>query len=178
MSMVGEYLLSGEPLIGGYARLHRAVHRANIDEVVAVKVFDPPSHVESRVLNASWTNELETYQRLGDSPHLVKLLDWGRTEEGAPYLVFEWLEGDLMDQVASNPPEGWDDFWPIARDVLTGLELIHSAGFVHRDIKPENVLLGKDGRFKVADFGTTRLAEALRAGVTMAPLGTLPYAQH
>lgn len=175
MSMVGEYLLSGEPMIGGYARLHRAVHSANIDEVVAVKVFDPPGHVESRVLNASWINELETYQRLGDSAHLAKLLDWGRTEDGAPYLVFEWLEGDLMDQMVSNPPEGWDDFWPIARDVLTGLELIHSAGFVHRDIKPENVLLGKDGRFKVADFGTTRLIEALRAGITMAPLGTLPY---
>lgn len=176
MSMIGEYLLSGEPLIGGYARLHRAVHSANIDEVVAVKVFDPPSHVESRVLNASWINELETYQRLGDSSHLARLLDWGRTEDGAPYLVFEWLEGDLMDQVSTNPPEGWDDFWPIARDILTGLELIHTAGFVHRDLKPENVLLGKDGRFKVADFGTTRLVEAMRAGITMAPLGTLPYA--
>lgn len=176
MSMIGDYLLSGEPLIGGYARLYRAVHSANIDEVVAVKVFDPPSHVESRVLNASWMNELETYQRLGDSPHLARLLDWGRTEGDAPYLVFEWLEGDLMDQITKNPPEGWDDFWPIARDVLTGLELIHTAGFVHRDLKPENVLLGKDGRFKVADFGTTRLVEAMRAGITMAPLGTLPYA--
>ena len=176
MSMVGDYLLSGEPLIGGYARLYRAVHSANIDEVVAIKVFDPPSHVESRVLNASWMNELETYQRLGDSPHLARLLDWGRTEDGAPYLVFEWLEGDLMEQVVQSPPEGWDDFWPIARDVLAGLALIHTAGFVHRDLKPENVLLGKDGRFKVADFGTTRLVEAMRAGITMAPIGTLPYA--
>ncbi|XBB66366.1 AAA domain-containing protein [Nocardioides sp. WV_118_6] len=175
MSMIGDYLLSGEPQIGGYARLYRAVHSANIDEVVAVKVFDPPVHVESRVLNASWMNELETYQRLGDSSHLSRLLDWGRTEDGAPYLVFEWLEGDLMNQVTKNPPEGWDDFWPIARDVLTGLELIHTAGFVHRDLKPENVLLGKDGHFKVADFGTTRLVEAMRAGITMAPLGTLPY---
>lgn len=176
MSMIGEYLLSGEPIIGGYARLYRAVHAANIDDVVAVKVFDPPSHVESRVLNASWNNELEAYQRLGDSPHLAKLLDWGRTEDGARFLVFEWLEGDLMDRISSHPPEGWDDFWPVARDVLTGLELIHSAGFVHRDLKPENVLLGKDGRFKVADFGTTRLVEAIRQGITMAPLGTLPYA--
>ena len=50
-----------------------------------------------------------------------------------------------MDQIAANPPKGSDVFWPIARDVLTGLELIHTAGFVHRDLKPENVLLGKDG---------------------------------
>ena len=177
MTIVGNYLLGRDPsAVGGHASLYRAVHVDDPSQVYAVKLFKDEERFHSGALRASWTNELETYQRLGEHSHLVKLFDWGKTEEGSPYLVFEWLDGDLMTLAASGAIEGWDDFWPVARDVLSGLSLIHAAGFVHRDVKPENVLVSADGTYKVADFGTTRLIEVLRAGQTMAPLGTVPYA--
>lgn len=176
MPMIGRYVVPSKALSGGHAQLYKAVDVEDPDKVVALKLFNPPHAVDSRVLRAAWTNELETYQRLGEHPYLARLLDWGTTDESAPYLVFEWLQGDLAQHIANSPLEGWDDFWPIARDLLSGLSLIHSAGFVHRDVKPENVLLGNDGTFKVADFGTTRLAEAMSIGLTMARLGTTPYA--
>ncbi|MFE9850609.1 AAA domain-containing protein [Streptomyces sp. NPDC005576] len=91
-------------------------------------------------------------------------------------MLFEWLEKDLLKGLDDLGIEGWDDFWPIARDILSGLQAIHSAGYVHRDIKPENVLIAENGRFKIADFGTARIAETVSIGLTLAPLGTIPYA--
>ncbi|WP_143663157.1 AAA domain-containing protein [Streptomyces bobili] len=161
---------------GGHAKLFKSVDLENDNRTVAVKVFNPSRILDDRVLKAAWTNELSAYQALGDHPNLARMIDWGRCDDGAPYLVFEWLEKDLLDGLETLKIEGWDDFWPIARDILSGLEVIHSEGFVHRDIKPENILVSENGRFKVADFGTTRLAETVSLGQTMAPLGTIPYA--
>lgn len=171
------FVLSGEPIAsGGHSQLFRAVDLHRNNESVAVKLFSPPIIKDNRVLTLSWTNELTAYQALGEHKNLVRLVDWGRTDERAPYLVFEWLQGDLFEHLGTLEIGGWDDFWPIARDILAGLEVLHNAGYVHRDIKPENILVDSDGSVKVADFGTTRLSESVTLGLTMAPLGTVPYA--
>ncbi|MEY9967553.1 serine/threonine protein kinase [Streptacidiphilus sp. MAP12-16] len=161
---------------GGHAKLFKSVDLENDAAAVAVKIFDPSKNLDDRVLKAAWANELDAYQALGDHPNLARLIDWGRCDNGAPYLVFEWLEKDLLQGLNDLDIEGWDDFWPIARDILSGLQAIHSEGYVHRDIKPENVLIAENGRFKIADFGTARIAETVSIGLTMAPLGTIPYA--
>lgn len=160
---------------GGHAKLFKSVDLENDNSTVAVKVFNPSKNLDDRVLNAAWANELEAYQALGDHTNLARLIDWGRSN-GAPYLVFEWLEKDLLKGLDDLEIEGWDDFWPVARDILSGLQLIHSEGYVHRDIKPENILITENGRFKIADFGTARIAETVSIGMTLAPLGTIPYA--
>ncbi|MCX4641944.1 serine/threonine-protein kinase [Streptomyces sp. NBC_00401] len=161
---------------GGHAKLFKSVDLENDNAPVAVKVFNPSSNLDDRVLKAAWANELNAYQALGDHPNLARLIDWGRSEDGSPYLVFEWLEQDLFKGLDGLAIEGWDDFWPIAQDILSGLQAIHSEGYVHRDVKPENVLITENGRYKIADFGTARLAETVSIGVTLAPLGTIPYA--
>ncbi|MFF3257389.1 AAA domain-containing protein [Actinacidiphila glaucinigra] len=161
---------------GGHAKLFKSVDLQNDNAPVAVKIFNPSTNLDDRVLKAAWANELSAYQALGDHPNLARLVDWGRCEDGAPYLAFEWLEKDLLKGLDDLDLEGWDDFWPVARDVLSGLQAIHSEGYVHRDVKPENVLIAENGRFKIADFGTARLAETVSLGLTLAPLGTIPYA--
>ena len=171
------FALPDEPVQrGGHAQLYKGTDLQRGSQIVAVKLFNPPHVVDDRVLQASWSNELRAYQSLGDHANLARLIDWGRMEDGAPYLVFEWLETDLFTHLDHISIEGWDDFWPIARDILSGLSVIHAAGYVHRDLKPENVLVTKDGSFKVADFGTARLTQAVSLGITMALLGTEPYA--
>jgi hypothetical protein len=171
------FALPAEPVQrGGHAQLYRGTDLERDNQIVAVKLFNPPHVADDRVLRASWSNELHAYQTLGDHANLARLIDWGRMQDGAPYLVFEWLETDLFTHLDHITIEGWDDFWPIARDILSGLSVIHSAGYVHRDLKPENVLVSRDGPFKVADFGTARLTQAISLGMTMAQLGTEPYA--
>ncbi|MFD4970153.1 AAA domain-containing protein [Streptomyces sp. NPDC058424] len=173
----GRFALPNTPVSeGGHAKLYKAVDLENDTAAVAVKVFNPSKALDDRVLQAAWTNELSAYQALGDHANLARLIDWGRCDDGSPYLVFEWLDQDLLAALDGLQLEGWDDFWPIAREVLSGLSVIHAEGFVHRDVKPENVLISAAGAYKIADFGTTRLAETVSLGLTMAPLGTVPYA--
>jgi hypothetical protein len=170
-------LLGGPAQTGGHSDLYKASDLDRDGCAVAVKLFKPERVRDDRVLQAAWTNELLAYQALGSHSNLVQLIEWGRDDDASPYLVFDWLECDLSTHLQRVQLDGWDDFWPIARDVLTGLGLIHTAGFVHRDIKPENVLVGADGSMKVADFGTTRLVEVINVGMsTMGPVGTVPYA--
>ncbi|MEU0133793.1 AAA domain-containing protein [Streptomyces sp. NPDC006296] len=160
---------------GGHAKLFKAADLENDNSSVAVKIFNPSKVLDDRVLQAAWTNELSAYQALGDHANLARLIDWGRCNDGCPYLVFEWLDQDLLAALDDLQIEGWDDFWPVAREILSGLAVIHAEGFVHRDVKPENILMSATGGYKVADFGTTRLAETVSLGLTMAPLGTVPY---
>lgn len=172
----GRFAVPASPVQEG---LHGAVYKATDlrrDRPVALKLFKPSRIMDDRVLQDAWSNELNGYQTLGAHRNLVELIDWGRVDDGSPYLAFEWLVCDLLDHLGRVEIEGWDDYWPIARDVLGGLALVHRAGFVHRDLKPENVLVAEDGTCKVADFGTMRLVERLTLGRTMKDLHTPPYA--
>ncbi|MDV7353475.1 AAA domain-containing protein [Rhodococcus oxybenzonivorans] len=171
------YALGMKPVQqGGHAQLYKGTDLENGHVSVAVKMFNPPNVHDDRVLRASWSNELSAYQRLQDDPNLARLIDFGTTHENAPYLIFEWLEGDLAEHLDRVTIEGWDDYWPIADGILAGLSALHAQGFVHRDLKPANVLVDANGNMKVADFGTARLADAMSVGLTMAPFGTVPFA--
>lgn len=175
--LLGRFALPASPVAeGAHGALFKATDLERDNETVAVKLFAPSKAMDERILQAAWTNELEGYQALGQRPNLVELHDWGRDEDGSPYLVFEWLPTDLHAGLRDITLEGWDDLWPVANGILAGLSVIHSAGYVHRDLKPENVLLTESGAPKVADFGTMRLIEKLTLGQTLAPLGTVPYA--
>jgi predicted Ser/Thr protein kinase len=79
-------------------------------------------------------------------------------EDGSPYIAMEWLEGRTLEQVLRE--EGVLAPERAARlgiDLLGTLEAAHTAGVVHRDIKPANLVLLRDGRLKVTDFGIARL---------------------
>src|SRR6185369_10666910 len=79
-------------------------------------------------------------------------------EDGVPYIAMEWLEGKTVEQLLRE-----EGVLPPARaalliiDLLGTLEAAHVAGVVHRDIKPANLVLLRDGRLKVTDFGIARL---------------------
>ena len=93
--------------------------------------------------------------------NVVRMLDFGETERGVPYIAFELLHGKALSTVI----EKWGALPPgrvgeIARDVLRGLNAAHLLGIVHRDIKPANVFLcegeGGPGPTKVLDFGVAK----------------------
>ena len=105
---------------------------------------------------------------------MVGVFDQGA--EGAyVYLAMEYVAGctlrDVLRERGALQPRAALD---ILEPVLAALGAAHRAGFVHRDMKPENVLIGDDGRVKVADFGLVRAVGDV-TNTTGAVLGTVSY---
>jgi Tol biopolymer transport system component len=92
-------------------------------------------------------------------PNVLSVYDVG-TEAGAPYLVFELLEGEsLRTRLVREPvPPRRAIEW--GAQIARGLDAAHGQGIVHRDLKPENVFLTRDGRVKILDFGLAKLTAA------------------
>jgi len=96
-----------------------------------------------------------------DHPGVVKVLDHGETEEGCPYLVLEYLEGESLEERRVRAG-GRLDMWETldyCDQLLAVLEVAHAKNIIHRDIKPSNLFLTKSGVLKVLDFGIARLTD-------------------
>ncbi|HZM23061.1 MAG TPA: protein kinase [Anaerolineales bacterium] len=138
---------------------------------VAVKILSRQLSAKPEALER-FRREAETLRQL-DHPNIVKFVD-AFEHEAQFVIVMEYLPGgSLHDEIKAGP-------MPIDRALRITLELSdalirsHYLNIVHRDIKPENVLLGKDGRPKLADFGVARLQEGTRMTRTGTQVGT-PY---
>lgn len=171
----GRYELVERIARGGMATVYRA-HDERLDRWVAVKVMhaafaDDPEFV------ARFTREARSAARLS-SAEVVAVYDQGHdVSAGVVYLVMELVRGRdlraLMREHGALPPER---ALAVLEPVLSALAAAHAAGIVHRDVKPENVLLGDDGRIKVADFGLARAVEASSVTATTGLIiGTVAY---
>src|SRR5690349_11752780 len=143
---------------GGMATVYVATD-TRLDRQVAVKVMhralaDDPDFV------ARFAREARAAAKV-QAPEVVAVHDQGTDREtGLAYLVMEHVQGMnlrqlLLERGALSPARAVS----IVEQVLRALAAAHAAGLVHRDVKPENVLLGDDGRVKVADFGLARAIE-------------------
>ncbi|HJZ61090.1 MAG TPA: serine/threonine-protein kinase [Miltoncostaeaceae bacterium] len=109
-------------------------------------------------------------------PNVVRLLDWGE-DHVALYLVSELVEGPNLAQVmrdggAAAAPAALAG---VTADVLEGLDHAHRRRIVHRDVKPANVLVDRDGRGRLADFGVARIAGEAGVTATGGLVGTVAY---
>jgi serine/threonine-protein kinase len=113
-------------------------------------------------------------------PNIVSIQDQGWNEGGPPavFLVMELVEGStLRDYLNEKGSLTVEQTFQLITPVLSALSAAHRIGIIHRDIKPENILISKDGRIKVADFG---LARNITMGQTMTAessvvLGSVSY---
>jgi serine/threonine-protein kinase len=111
--------------------------------------------------------------------NVVRLLGSGE-EEGAMYIVLEFVDGESLEQRLKREPKRLDagDSRQLAIDLLRALEAVHAQGLVHRDVKPANILRGSDGFWKVTDFGLARresVDESIVVTQQGAVLGTPHY---
>jgi hypothetical protein len=145
---------------GGMASVYLA-HDPLLRRDVAIKVPRLDGDGADGETLQRFQDELRAIGRL-NHPHIVTIYDGGE-EDGTPYLVMEPVEGESLAQLirreAPLPPARSVD---IARQISDALAYAHGLGVVHRDVKPQNVLLDKQGRAKVTDFGIAKSSDITR----------------
>lgn len=153
---------------GGMADVYRATDRL-LHRGVAVKVLRETT--ENDTDRRRFTSEARMLAGLSH-PGLVMVLDAGFTAE-QPYLVLELVEGPTLGQACAAGPLAPDRVAEIGAQLAEALASAHAQDVVHRDVKPGNVLLGTDGRAKLADFGIARLlGDTVRHTQTGHAIGT------
>jgi hypothetical protein len=111
-----------------------------------------------------------------DHPNLVTIFDFGKDETtGNFYYVMTFVDGPTLKERLKEGPISVDEAVPIFVSVLDGLARLHENGVVHRDIKPANVLLGLDGRARLADLGIARVQAEGGQTRTGVAVGTALY---
>lgn len=168
----GRYRVDARIATGGMATVYRALD-TRLDRVLAVKVMHP-SLAADRSFVQRFILEAKSVAGLAH-PNVVGVYDQG-TDGPHVFLAMEYVPGCtlrdvLNDRGALQPRAALD----ILEPVLAALGAAHRAGFVHRDMKPENVLIGDDGRVKVADFGLVRAVNTHTTASTGTVLGSVSY---
>ncbi|MFM9615282.1 Stk1 family PASTA domain-containing Ser/Thr kinase [Streptomyces niveiscabiei] len=167
----GRYRVDARIAVGGMATVYRAVDM-RLDRVLAVKVMHPALAADG-VFVERFIREAKSVARLAH-PNVVQVFDQG-ADGPYVYLAMEYVAGctlrDVLRERGALQPRAALD---ILEPVLAALGAAHRAGFVHRDMKPENVLIGDDGRVKVADFGLVRSVGTVTES-TGGVLGTVAY---
>ena len=108
-----------------------------------------------------------------DHPGIVSVYDTGRAEGGFFYIVFKFIEGSDLKRRLQEGRLGWGESASLIAAVADALHHAHQNGIVHRDIKPANIMLDREGKPVVADFGGALTREAFGTGPTL--VGTPNY---
>ena len=149
----GRYELLGRLGTGGMATVWLA-EDTSLHRKVAIKVL-AERYAEDEQFVERFRREAQSAAGL-NHPNIVAIYDRG-VAEGTYYIAMEYLEGptlkDVIDERGGLEPNRAIDF---ATQILAALRFAHNHGVVHRDIKPHNVVVSRDGRLKVTDFGIAR----------------------
>ncbi|MEM9235814.1 MAG: protein kinase [Verrucomicrobiota bacterium] len=151
---------------GGMGVVYKA-RQKSLNRWVAIKIL-APERVGDETFAERFSREARTLAQL-NHPNIVTVHDYGETD-GLYYIVMEYVDGvNLRDLLHDGKIESAQAL-TIVPPVCEALQYAHDKGIVHRDIKPENLLIDREGRVKIADFGIASLV-----GATGELSGTPPY---
>ena len=152
----GRYQLTRVVASGGMATIYAALD-LRLDRQVAVKVMHPHLAQDEQFVSR-FIREAKAAASLSH-PNIVSVLDQGWNQGGVPcvFIVMELVEGaTLRDYLHEQGSLTVERALQIMTPVASALAAAHKLGITHRDIKPENILVSKEGRIKIADFGLAR----------------------
>ena len=146
---------------GGMAQVYRGEHET-IARPVAIKVLSKALCVTPSIV-VRFLQEARASSKVRHE-NVVEVTDFGETEDGRPFIVMEFLEGeDLDDTLRREGPLPWERARAMLVQILSALQAAHEKGVIHRDMKPENVFrisrMGSDDFMKVFDFGIAKVLQ-------------------
>ena len=154
---IGAYQVDRELGRGGMSRVFLAERAdGHFKQQVALKLLRPglDSDLDLERLRA----ERQILATL-NHPNIARLFDGGVTEEGLPYLVMEYIDGQPLDRYCEERRLSVKQRLQLFRTVVEATEYAHRNLVVHRDLKPSNILVTADGTVKLLDFGLAKLLQ-------------------
>lgn len=145
----GRYVVLGRIGAGAMGVVYRAYDEA-LDRRVAVKLLKGHG-ASDREDRLRLQREAQALAQLSH-PNVVQVYDVGEWR-GQSFVALEFVEGQTVSAWLAERPRRWTEILDVFIQAGRGLQAAHAAGIVHRDFKPDNVLIGADGRVRVADFG-------------------------
>jgi len=149
----GRYEIMGRIGVGGMADVYKAVDRV-LNRYVAVKVLKREFREDENFVKKFWS-EAQSAARL-QHPNIVNVYDVAE-DRGLYYIVMELVEGiTLKDYIQKKGKLTPKEVIGITLQVCAGIEAAHSNNIIHRDVKPQNIIISKEGKVKVTDFGIAK----------------------
>jgi serine/threonine-protein kinase len=157
---------------GGMARIYRA-HDSQLDRFVAVKLLRP-EYGRDPDFGSRFRHEAQAAASL-NHPNVVSVYDYGQADAG-PFIVMELVDGEdlatIIKRSGALPPR---QAARIMADTARALHAAHGRGIVHRDVKPGNIMIDREGRVKVTDFGIARAIAEAQMTLPGTTLGSVHY---
>ncbi|MEW5302145.1 MAG: hypothetical protein WDW36_004954 [Sanguina aurantia] len=155
---------------GGFGRVYECVWKGRRVAVKCVTTCDTEAQYQSLV------KEVAVTSRFRHCSYVVNLLGASLGDRQHLALIMDLAEGgNLSERIHSIRKRrlGYLEVLQVSRDIAAGLAYLHP-GVIHRDLKPQNVLLDKDGRAKIADFGISRFKDPYKSFVSVTQQGGTP----
>lgn len=156
---------------GGMGEIYLA-EDTKLDRKVALK-FLPKEYTRDREANTRFRREAKAAAAL-NHPNIVTIYEINE-HEYQTYIAMEYVEGNTLKDLVTGHPLPITNVIDITIQICEGLQKAHQAGIVHRDIKPQNILIDKDNRVKILDFGLAKLKGESQLTKEQSTLGTIHY---
>jgi serine/threonine-protein kinase len=169
---LGPFELEEKIGAGGMGVVYRARYEKT-GQQVALKLLTPAFSGDEKLI-ARFQRELEILKKL-KHPNIVQCFGGGRLGEQRFY-VMELIEGGSLAEILRRKGRlAWEESLQHGIQICEALQHAHENGIVHRDLKPGNLMLDKQGRVKLADFGLARVTDATAITAAGKTLGTFAY---
>ena len=170
MNQIGHYRIETEIGRGGMGVVYRAID-TKLGRPVAIKVMQSEATTDPE-RHRRFVREAQSASAL-NHPNIVIIYEIGE-DAGTTFIAMELVDGTPLDRLLAQGPIPIPTALDYAMQIASALAVAHSSGIIHRDIKPANIVVTRDGRAKVLDFGLAKLIELAPTEATISAVATEP----
>ncbi len=160
---IGTWTVVRELGLGGMGTVYLANRSGDFQQQVAIKVVRPG--LDTDFILRRFRRERQILARLRH-PNIARLLDGGTAEDGSPYMVMEYVEGEWLTHYAVSHNLSVNDRLRLFVSVCEAVDFAHRNFVVHRDLKPGNILVDQTGTPRLLDFGISKLLQSEEGDLT------------